>query len=291
MKNLIGEKFNEWEVIDKAPSKKGHTMWLCKCSCGVVREVEAYNLKTGGTKSCGHNANKNRVYERKSLSEYEGRKYGRLTAIKRAYDHIKKNGCKEIMFLFRCDCGKEKILPKGQVVNGNIKSCGCLLKENARKGKNQYKHGLVNTRLYHIYHSMKARCYRKNSSDYNRWGARGIKICDEWLKDFINFYKWAMENGYQEGLSIDRIDNSKGYSPENCRWATAKEQANNTRRNRILVFNGEKHTLAEWAEIVGIDKNILGNRIITSGWSVEKALTTPVKHKKKIDSIKYENGG
>ena len=122
---------------------------------------------------------------------------------------------------------------------------------------------------------MKARCVDPNSHKYHAYGGRGIKVCDEWLNSFESFYEWAMANGYQKDLSIDRIDNDGNYYPENCRWVTQKEQANNTRKNRLLTYNEETHTVAEWATIVGITKAALYHRL-SRGWSVKEALTTPM---------------
>ena len=122
---------------------------------------------------------------------------------------------------------------------------------------------------------MKARCVDSNSHKYHAYGGRGITICEEWLNSFEAFYDWAMANGYRDDLSIDRIDNDGNYCPENCRWATPKEQANNTRTNRLLEHNGEKRTVSEWADITGIAKKAIYRRL-GRGWSVEKALTTPL---------------
>lgn len=102
-------------------------------------------------------------------------------------------------------------------------------------------------------------------------------VCDEWKSDFIAFRDWAIANGYQESLTLDRVDNNGNYEPSNCRWETHQNQCNNTRRNHLLTFNGETHTIAEWARIKGIRCDTLERRINASGWSVEKALTTELR--------------
>jgi hypothetical protein len=123
---------------------------------------------------------------------------------------------------------------------------------------------------------MKDRCRYKTNDNYERYGGRGIRVCEEWLADYINFYNWAINNGYKEGLTLDRIDSNKNYEPDNCRWATYKEQANNTRRNNFITYNGETHTLTEWAEKLGIKRSTLNTRIHRQHWDIEKALTTPL---------------
>lgn len=140
------------------------------------------------------------------------------------------------------------------------------------RGWNLTTHGKSNTRLYRIYKTMKCRCYNKNREEYPNYGGRGIKVCDEWLNDFMVFYNWAMDNGYKEDLTIDRIDNNKGYSPANCRWVDKKIQACNTRRNLKLTYNGVTHLISHWAELLNLDQCLLSHRY-SSGWDIEKMLT------------------
>ena len=148
----------------------------------------------------------------------------------------------------------------------------------SQKGKNNghYKHGGKGTKLYEVWCSMKARCYNPTSKSYSRYGGRGITICDEWRNSFIVFKKWAMSHGYKEGLSIDRIDNNEGYSPDNCRWATTTQQANNKRTTLFIEHNGERKTLHEWAKVLGIKPHTLYHRIYKLGWTIERALSEKV---------------
>lgn len=139
-----------------------------------------------------------------------------------------------------------------------------------------YKHGLTKTHLYQTWSNVKSRCYDKNSRPFKDYGGRGIEVCEEWRNNFVAFYEWAMCNGYRQGLTLDRIDNDKGYSPENCRWATVKEQSNNRRSNTYLMFRGEKKTASQWAEECGLSRDSLYHRL-ACGWSIEKALTTPMR--------------
>jgi hypothetical protein len=119
---------------------------------------------------------------------------------------------------------------------------------------------------------MKDRCYRHKNNQYKDYGGRGISVCDEWLNNFQAFYDWAMSHGYKEELTIDRIDNNGNYEPSNCRWATRKEQNNNTRRNRRVEFNNESHTVKEWCDMLGITQSVFYHRL-ARGWTVEEALT------------------
>lgn len=138
-------------------------------------------------------------------------------------------------------------------------------------------HHMSGQPLYVVWQGMIRRCTYKRHKNFADYGGRGIKVCDEWLHDFKAFHDWAMANGYTEGLTIDRIDVNGDYCPENCRLATMKEQANNRRNNRLLTFRGDTHTLTEWAAITGISLYTLNSRLNQLGWSVERALSTPVK--------------
>lgn len=124
---------------------------------------------------------------------------------------------------------------------------------------------------YGSYHSMMDRCYRKKAANYSLYGGRGIKVCDEWHNVKL-FGEWAECNGYMPGLSLDRIDANKDYSPDNCRWVTAYEQANNRRNTLYLTRNGETHTISEWSKITGIKRSTINNRVCR-GWTDERALT------------------
>lgn len=142
-------------------------------------------------------------------------------------------------------------------------------------------HGMSDTRIYHIWAQMKARCYNASVQGYKYYGGRGIKVCEEWKDDegFWNFYNWAIRNGYKEDLSIDRIDVNGDYCPQNCRWATWKEQATNKQKNKIITYKRTTMSLAEWAERLNISYFVLYNRL-SKGWSVEKTLETPVDKRK-----------
>ena len=156
------------------------------------------------------------------LVDITGQRFGRLTVVRREET---KN--KHTMWLCVCDCGNEIVADGYNIKYAHTTSCGCVQKE--RTSKANRTHGNRNTRLYRIWNCMKNRCYRKSYHAFDHYGGRGIKVCDEWKDDFQAFYKWAMSNGYEDNLSIDRVDNDKGYSPDNCRWATMADQNKNKR--------------------------------------------------------------
>ena len=148
----------------------------------------------------------------------------------------------------------------------------------------KYKHGKTNTRLFCIWRSMLTRCTNSNNKSYKYYGGKGVKICEEWLNNFENFYNWAVNNGYAENLTIDRINVNGNYEPSNCRWATMKEQGSNKSNSRIIKAFGESLTLSQWAEKTGLSITTLKSRLDKLNWSAEKALTT--KRRKYKRSIK-----
>ena len=200
-----------------------------------------------------------------------GKRFGKLVVIKTAGKT--KNGA--YLWQCKCDCGNEIIANVGNLKNGHTKSCGCLRVDRCKT--NFTKHGLEHTRLYGIWSDMRLRCYDEKNIAYHRYGGRGITICDEWKNDVKAFYGWATANGYKDSLTIDRIDNDGNYCPENCRWATVKEQASNRRSNIFVTHNGKTQTMKEWANEVGIPYKVVWARMQKLGWSAERALTDPVK--------------
>lgn len=178
-------------------------------------------------------------------------------------------------WLCRCSCGTEKRFYGADLRSGKSKSCGCLKSEivgSLRRSHNQSK-----TRLYRIWQGMLKRCFDKNQPGYKDYGAKGISVCNEW-RDFNKFYDWSKLNGYNESLSIDRIDNKLGYFPENCRWATPREQAIN-RRTTTLTSDGRPGLLV--AEENGISPRLFRSRV-DAGWDIDLAAVKPLMRKKKI---------
>lgn len=214
------------------------------------------------------------------LIDLTGQKFGRLTVIERAGSDKYKNA----MWLCKCDCEKQaKCVVNGSYLRkGLSQSCGCYNRElNSERMKT---HGESKTRLYKLWVGMKKRCYNQNCNSYKYYGAEGKAVCDEWKDSFQAFYDWSMSNGYQDNLTIERIDNSKGYSPDNCKWATMKEQSNNTRRNHLIEYKGKKQNLTQWAEELNINYDKLEARINRLHWDVDRAFKEPKKMKSKRSS-------
>jgi hypothetical protein len=184
---------------------------------------------------------------------------------------------------FKCRCGKEFITLVNHVSSGNTTSCGCFNKERVKAVA--VKHGLHKHPLYGAWSNMKSRCYCTSADGYEYYGGKGIKVCDEWRNSFVNYHDWMILNGWRRGLSLDRIDGNKDYCPENCRVATDKQQARNTKRNKIVEYNGEKMCLIELCEKLNLKYSTVCNRL-RRNWTIEKAISIETKSEK----IKRLNG-
>lgn len=174
--------------------------------------------------------------------------------------------------IYRCQCGNIVELVIDKVKSGHAASCGCLSKDFPHN----YKHGLHDHPLYVVWVNMRNRCYKRTDRAYRWYGARGVEICDEWLSDFKNFYEWAIANGWEKGLEVDKDIKGSGllYSPESCTLVTSKINANNTRNNRFIEYNGERKTLAQWSDKLAVPRTLIPRRL-KAGWSIERAITTP----------------
>lgn len=182
-----------------------------------------------------------------------GQKFNRLTAIKR--DGNDSSGC--TAWIFQCDCGRYHKARKKAVTSGQIRSCGKCI---THKPPNTQTHGMSNTRLYQVWHGMKQRCNPKDINHKSRYSSRGIKVCEDWANSFEKFYQWALMNGYQEGLTIDRINNDGIYEPSNCRWTTTYVQARNRRTNVMVEHNGRILCISDWEKELGYGNDSLGRR-------------------------------
>lgn len=197
-------------------------------------------------------------------------RFGRLTVISPL---PAKSG--RTMWLCKCDCGNQKAVTAGHLKSGHTTSCGCYNRQRTVEANTT--HGWTGSRLHNIWFDMKARCGNPNCPAYKDYGGRGIKICEDWQNNFASFRDWAMLSGYNDTLSIDRINVNGDYSPDNCRWATRTTQNRNTRQNRIITINGESMTLSEWAELTGMQRQTIAARIDKLGWSQKDAVTKPLK--------------
>lgn len=205
-----------------------------------------------------------------------GQRFGRLIIVADAGRVLQPSGQSKKVWECLCDCGKKVIVRQGKLRLGTTKSCGCFRVDNTTEMRTT--HGKHGTTEFNILAGIKQRCLNPNSDAYKHYGGRGITVCDRWLgKDGLENFISDMGPRPSPEHTIDREDNSMGYSPDNCRWATAKEQANNTRRNTFIEFDGQTKTLIEWATIYGIKSSTLCQRLYRSKWTIEKSLTTPIK--------------
>ena len=208
-----------------------------------------------------------------------GQRFHRLTVV----GYHGKNKYNNNVWICKCDCGEEITVASHSLLCGNTKSCGCLQKEKATKTLMSFHktHGLSRdstgkkTRLFRIWCGIKTRCLNPNVVEYPRYGGRGISICSEWINNYKTFYDWAISHGYSDQLTIERIDTNGNYEPNNCKWSTSKEQANNRRNNTLVRYNGKTNTLSQWAELYGMSCATLCGRL-KRGWTIEQALSIPV---------------
>lgn len=170
-----------------------------------------------------------------------------------------------VRWLCNCDCGNEVYVRRGNLINNSCKSCGCIRKHQT----------LSKEPLYNTWVGMIGRCHDKDNKDYLRYGARGISVCEIWRNDFNSFKHWAANSSRKPNTTLDRVDNEKGYSPENCRWATPKEQANNRRNNVYVTIGGITKTITQWCDLCGIPINQIRKRL-QKGMDPVLALILPI---------------
>ena len=266
--DITGNKYGLLKVLGDSGKRQNNKkiLWHCKCDCGNEVDVGKDILtKTNTTPSCGCQSKKKKMYV--------GYKIGKLTVAKL----LGTNGQK-LLWECVCDCGNTVIHTTSELNYGSIRSCGCLKHETGDKLK---KYNARDRKLYYRWSCIKGRCYNPNDNAYPNYGGRGIKMCPEWENDFYTFRDWAIANGYDESLSIDRIDNDKDYSPDNCRWTNAKIQSNNRRSNHYITIDGVTKTMMQWSEFYNIDYARVQKRLL-AGWSEIDAITKPIRPKKPI---------
>lgn len=226
---IVGKVYGHLTVIKSAGFFNNHEHFLCKCVCGREKVIDYYKLVSGHTSSCGSNIHKIK-------NDLSGMKFGRLTVIR----PLSIKGSDGAMWECICECGNTCIKNGHDLFTGT-KSCGCL--KNERNERTESK-----VRLYKTWCNMKTRCLNKNNKNFKNYGGRGIKICQEWL-EYPNFKKWALENGYDDKLTIERINVNGDYCPENCKFASYQEQANNKRKTLFYTYKGQSVTLSELSSI------------------------------------------
>lgn len=262
LKDITGNRYGRLVVLGQdLEYNKNHAQkrWICKCDCGNIVKVFSFNLKRNNTASCG-------CYAREATSQTHkkditGQRFGRLIAI-RPYTGIDtRKITTSTLWECKCDCGNITVADISNLMNGHTRSCGCLIADTITT------HGVCKTEvgrhLMNIHTNMIRRCYNPKDHSYSNYGGRGIYICDEWYtpddkynSGVLNFYNWSIENGYEIGLSIDRIDNDGPYAPWNCRWVTTKVQANNRQTTKYIVdADGERLTYALFDEKHGLPRN------------------------------------
>lgn len=238
----IGEIIKDkWEVVDIfhgfTPISGRKKLYIqVKClDCEYIDSGIRYNIFN--RKTCKH-------CKELEVQSMVGQRYERLI-VQRILETRATNGG-HILAECLCNCGNITTVPISRLKSGHTRSCGCLEAEG-----NNYTHRMSNTRLYKIWKGIKTRCYNSNSKTYQYYGARGIKMCDEWANDFIPFYEWSMANGYTDELSIDRIDPDWHYCPENCRWITMQEQQRNKNNTVYINYNNTEYTMGQLADYYG----------------------------------------
>jgi hypothetical protein len=220
--------------------------------------------------------------EMREMLDLSGERYGRLTVLPVMERRFNQKGTRTYPYwLCKCDCGKEKFIAAHCLRSGKTVSCGCYQAERVREVRRESRtfaeapQSCGYNKLYRTYRNMHHRC-----AEDKRYLDKGITVCDEW-SSYETFHKWAMANGYKEGLTIDRINNDGNYSPDNCRWVNQEVQANNTSKNRPITYKGSTRNLLQWSRETGILPNTIWRRL-KNGWSVEDALTiAPSAHNKK----------
>lgn len=209
-----------------------------------------------------------------TLKRWIGRRYGRWTVI--AFDSYVRN---VMIWVCRCDCGNIRSVPNSNLQSGSSQSCGCLSRELS--SKRLTRHGKSRSRVYRIWGGMVGRCTNPNDPAWKHYGGRGIEVCDRWLT-FSNFIEDMGDP--PDGLTIERIDNDKGYSPDNCHWATMLEQQNNRRNNVVLEVNGRQQTISQWAREKHLSRQLIQYRL-AAGWAIDDAVNQPVDAKQTAQSV------
>lgn len=271
-------KYGRLQILDNVPpvirnNGEKRARYLCLCECGTTKIIDAYKLKSGHTRSCGclqKEITKQRNREQKKIANpVRGDRFGRLIleslVTPSNYRIRRKWSCV-------CDCGSRKVVSESRLIHSGVVSCGCYRYEIARSGRAKGNSGHKD---YKIWDGMISRCTDINSTSAAYYYFKGIRVCDRWQENFQNFLE---DMGERPSMlhSLDRIDNNGDYCPENCRWATNKQQKRNTSANRLITYKDETLCMSEWAERVGLSYGVIQSRL-RLGWSIDKTLSTPIQ--------------
>lgn len=264
---LKGQVFRIWEVVEC----KSENTWRVRCVlCGRETNHSAKRIREKSIKclcECG--------YDKYDIEKWRGKRHGYLRVIDKA-------GAR---FVCECDCGNQIVVRAIDFALGSYSTCGCELR-NKLYSESSTTHGDTKSdsphaRIYRIYQGMKARCYIESTDSYPDYGGRGISICEEWRNSYEAFKVWALDNGYRDDLSIDRIDNDGNYEPSNCRWATAKVQRANQRPHKphrckhVWTIDGETKPAKDWCAEYDLSVPMVMYRVKNRGMTPYEALTTP----------------
>lgn len=226
--DLTGKRFGRWEVLGES-IRKGNIYYIkCKCSCGTEKFVRKTSLMNGTSISCGCWLSRSKAI--RNARNIIGQKYNRLTIV--SLVSKKLDNSRGLVAISQCDCGKVYEVKLSLIKSGHVKSCGCLNIEKLKTEKRHYKNGISDHPLYRKLTIMKRRCYDIKNNRYNSYGAKGIKICEEWLKDIWTFIDWGIKTGWKKGMTIDRIDPKGHYEPNNCQWLSVSENSKKANKER-----------------------------------------------------------
>lgn len=269
VKDYIGKTFGKLVILEELPKVYRRKTCLVKCSCGREKKADFLHVLHGRIRSCDCSRTDTFLKKfKEKIKSYIGKRYGRLVIFSIAKERYKTGGGRTPIVNCKCDCGIVKECMLTHLIYGNIVSCGCFHQEITSALFKTHGFTTTHNKEYTTWRDMMDRCYNSKNPYYHYYGGRGIGVSKEWIK---------IENFIQDmaprpnGFSLERIDNNSGYSKENCKWASQKEQCRNTRRNRYFTINNETLCLSEWAERYGIPYSTVKYRIY-SGYTIQKAL-------------------
>ena len=251
-KGLIGSRFDKIVIVDVLGRVQGlhGVQVLCKCDCGRTVPLEVARIRQGQIHSCGQCGYRDEKIREACMIDMTGVRSGKLVV---QYFTGRSTDKGNLIWHCKCDCGNECDVPQWEIRCGNKQSCGkCGYAIEKMKERSQKYFTPDEQRLAKVFSGMYGRCYNPNDGNFHRYGARGIYICNEWLGNIPRFVKWAIDNGYKPGLTIERIDVNGPYSPGNCRFATYSEQSKNKTNNINITIDGKTLVLKDWAREIGI---------------------------------------